>query len=391
MLNAVEKYGLRPEQLQIWESAHDFCRAEIVPRAAQVDEDDEFPEDIFAALGREGYLGMGIPEEYGGAALDLTSICTVIEEIAWASGGIAASVLAHIGLSTNVLIDGGSKAQKERYLPGLASGETIGAFGLTEPSGGSDAGAPKTKAHWDGEHWILNGSKMFNTNGTVAKTYVATARTENGVSSFILERGMEGFTNGQPDRKMGCKGSPTCTLYFDNVKLKPEALIGEEGKGFRFFASTLDKGRLTVAATCIGLARAAFEASVTYAQERLQFGKPIGAYQGISFQIAEMAAEIEAARAMVMNAARMFDMGKSVKIEASMAKYFAAEIGLKCCDRAVEIHGGHGYLRDFPVERYLRDVKMYQIGEGTSQIQRLVIAREILGGDIVKMGGWNRG
>lgn len=380
---AANKYGLNEEQLAVWKQAARFADEVIGPRAAAIEEADEFPHDIFEQLGALGYLGMSSDPDYGGTGLDLVSQALVMEEVNRASGAVGSSFNAHIGLASTVIAEHGTSIQKERYLRDLTSGRKIGAFGLTEPSGGSNAGSPRTHAERKGDVWVLNGSKAFNTNGWVAGTFVVTARTESGVSAFILERGMQGFVVGKPDRKMGVHGSPTSTLYFDNVAIPAANLVGEEGKGFRGFARTLDKGRVTVAAACVGLAQAAYEASVRYAREREQFGRPIGAFQGISFQVAEMATDIEAARLLTLNAARMYDAGLPIKTECSIAKYFAAEAALRVCDKAIEIHGGYGYLKDFPVERYYRDAKMYQIGEGTSQIQRMVIAREILGREIV--------
>jgi alkylation response protein AidB-like acyl-CoA dehydrogenase len=378
------RFFLTDAQLAVQEGIRRFAEAEIAPRAAAIDEADEFPRDIFAKLGALGYLGMSSPPEHGGSGLDLVSQVLVLEEISRASGAVGSSFNAHIGLASTLIAEHGSAAQKAKYLPDLASGRKLGAFGLTEPSGGSDAGDPQTRAVLRDGQWRITGSKAFNTNGWVADTFVITAKTARGVSALILERGMPGFEIGRPDRKMGVHGSPTSTLYFDDVPVPAANLIGEEGSGFRSFARTLDKGRVNVAALSNGLARAAYEVAVRYATERTQFGKPIGAFQGISFQIAEMATDIEAARLLALNAARMYDAGFGIKQQAAMAKYFAAEASLRACDRAIEILGGYGYLRDYPVERFYRDAKMYQIGEGTSQIQRMIIAREILGRDIVR-------
>lgn len=380
---ANNKYGLTDDQLAVWDAIAKFADERIAPQARAIDEADEFPREIFTELGRLGYMGVSTAAADGGMGLDMVSIAIVLEEISRASGAVGSSFNAHIGLATTVIAEHGSPAQKAKYLPDLVSGRKIGGFGLTEPSGGSNAGDPKTRAVFAGDHWRLSGAKAFNTNGWVADTFVVTAKTERGVSAFILERGMPGFAIGQPDKKMGVHGSPTSTLYFDDVKVPAANLVGAEGTGFRKFARTLDRGRINVAALAVGLAQASYEAAVKYAGERTQFGRPIGAFQGVSFQIAEMATAVEAARLLTLNAARMYDAGLAIKTEAAMAKYFAAEASLSVCDKAIEIHGGYGYLRDFPVERYYRDAKMYQIGEGTSQIQRMVIAREILGRDIV--------
>lgn len=381
--NLMNKYFLNDDQLAIQEGIRRFCAEQIAPLAGRIDESGEFPHEVFRQLGELGYMGASVPVELGGGGLDLVSTCLVLEEISKASGAVGSSYNAHIGLASTVIAEFGSDEQRRKHLPDLTSGRKIGAFGLTEPGGGSNAGAPATRAAWRDGHWIVNGSKAFNTNGSVADTFVITARTDNGVTAFILERGMPGFEIGPPDRKMGVNGSPTSTLYFQDVRVPASNMVGEEGTGFRKFARTLDKGRVNVAALSVGLAQASYEAAVAYSKERHQFGKPIGAFQGIHFQIAEMATDVEAARLMTLNVARMYDAGLPIKQEAAMAKYFAAEASLRVCDKAIEIFGGYGYLRAFPVERYYRDAKMYQIGEGTSQIQRIVIAREILGKAVV--------
>jgi len=379
----MNKYRLTEDQLAIQGNIRRFCTEKITPLASQIDESGEFPHDIFRQLGELGYMGISSAVEHGGSGLDLVSQVLILEEISKASGAVGSSYNAHIGLASTVISEFGSDEQRRKYLPDLTSGRKIGAFGLTEPSGGSNAGAPATRAIFKGGSWHVTGSKAFNTNGFVADTFVITAKTDNGVTAFILERGMSGFEIGPPDKKMGVSGSPTSTLYFHDVKIPDANRVGEEGTGFRKFARTLDKGRVNVAALSTGLAQASYEAAVAYSKERMQFGKPIGAFQGIHFQLAEMATDIEAARLMTLNVARMYDAGMPIKMEAAMAKYFAAEASLRVCDKAIEILGGYGYLKDFPVERYYRDAKMYQIGEGTSQIQRIVIAREILGKAIV--------
>lgn len=382
----MNKYHLSQEQLAAWDAIRGFAQQKIAPFAREIDEKDEFPHAIFAQLAELGYMGAPFSPEFGGAGCDAVSVCLILEEISRASGAVGSSYNAHISLASSVIANHGSALQKQKYLTALASGRKIGAFGLTEPSGGSNAGDPKTRARRRGDSYIIDGSKAFNTNGSVADIFVITARTGQGVSAFILERGMKGFTVGKPDRKMGVHGSPTSTLYFDAVTVPAENLIGDEGTGFRSFAGTLDRGRVNVAALAVGLAQAALDAALTYARERTQFGKPIGAFQAIQLPLAEMATEIEAARLLTLNAARMHDAGMPIKLEAGMAKYFAVEASLRACNHAIEILGGYGYLRDFPVERYFRDAKMYQIGEGTSHIQRIVIAREILGREIVSFG-----
>jgi alkylation response protein AidB-like acyl-CoA dehydrogenase len=380
----MNKYQLTETHLAFHDNVRRFVEERIVPRAAEIDESDRFPADLFDEMAKLGYLGAPYPPEYGGAGLDAVSVCLLLEEISRGSGAVGSSFNAHISLSSSVIFHHGSETQKQKFLRQLTSGK-LGAFGLTEPTGGSDAAACRTRAVRDGDKYRITGSKCFNTNGPVADIFVITARTTpgteggEGVSTFILERGTPGFVIGQPDRKMGMHGSPTATLYFDEAEVPVANLIGTEGKGFRQFAQTLDRGRINVAALSVGLGQAALEAATAYAQERRQFGRPIAAFQGIQWPIVDMATEIEAARLLTLNAARMYDAGLPVKKEAAMAKLFAAEASIRAANAAIEVLGGYGYLRDHPVERYLRDAKMYQIGEGTSQIQRLVIAREILG------------
>lgn len=381
----MNKYHLSQEQLAAWEAIRSFAQEKIAPCARAIDESDEFPHEIFRQLATLGYMGAPFSPEFGGAGCDAVTVCLILEEISRASGAVGSSFNAHISLASSVIANHGSLPQKQKYLVELASGRKIGAFGLTEPSGGSNAGDPKTRAVRRGDNYVITGSKAFNTNGWVADVFVITARSGEGVSAFILERGMKGFTIGPPEKKMGVHGSPTSTLYFDQVVVPSENLIGDDGTGFRAFARTLDRGRVNVAALAVGLGQAALDSAAAYARERTQFGKPIGAFQAIQMPLAEMATEVEAARLLTLNAARMHDAGMPIKLEAGMAKYFAVEASLHACSNAIEILGGYGYLRDFPVERYYRDAKMYQIGEGTSHIQRIVIAREILGRDIVSL------
>ena len=380
----MDKYLLSDDQLAFYESVRRFAEDRIKPRAAEVDRTSEFPADVFSEMAAMGYLGATSPVEWGGAGCDAVMVSLLLEEVSRASGAIGSSLNAHISLVTTILSDKGSDAQKEKYLRPLAEGSKMGSFGLTEPGGGSNAAACNTKAVKKGDKYIINGTKCFITNSTVADTFVITARTEpgdksHGVSGFILERGMPGFSIGNDDEKMGMRGSPTATLSFDDVEVPVENLIGEEGKGFRQFAKALDRGRINVASLSNGLGQAALDACIPYVKERQQFGQPIAAFQGVQFPIAEMATELEIARTMTFRAAQMYDRGMSVKKEGAMAKYFASEAAIRATNVAVELHGGYGYMREYPVERYLRDAKLYQIGEGTSQINRMVIAREVLG------------
>lgn len=375
----MNKYQLTADQRETWDAIKKFSHDRIAPFAKQIEESNEFPREIFRELGGQGYLGAAQSPDYGGAGCDAVTLCLILEEISKASGAVGNSFNTHVSLVSELINTHGTPAQKDKYLRDLISAKKMGAFGLTEPSGGSNAGAPLTRAIPDGSDYLLTGSKAFITNAPIADIFVVTAKTENGVSAFIIERGMPGFEIGPPDKKMGMHGSPTSPLYFDQVRVPKENMLGPEGHGFKAFAQALDRGRVNVAALIVGIAQAAYEASVVYARERTQFDKPIAAFQGVQFPIAEMATEIEAARLLTLNAARMFDAGLPIKLESSMAKWFAAEAALRACDTSISVHGGYGYLSDFPVERYYRDVKMYHIAEGTANIQRIVIAREILG------------
>ncbi|MFN6992822.1 MAG: acyl-CoA dehydrogenase family protein [Aquincola tertiaricarbonis] len=315
----------------------------------------------------------------GGGGCDAVTACLILEEVSRASGSVGNSMNAHLSLVSTLIADHGSDAQKAHYLPELTSGRKLGAFGLTEPSGGSNAGDPKTRAAPDGEHYLITGSKAFITNAAVADVFLVTARSKSGVSAFILDRGLPGFDISPPDRKMGMHGSPTSTLFFDGVRVPRSQMLGAEGRGFKAFARALDLGRVNVAALIVGLAQAAYDAAAAYVKQREQFGRPVATFQGVQFPIADMATGLEAARLLTLNAARMFDAGMPIKLESSMAKHFAAEAALRICDTAIALHGGYGYLGDFAVERIYRDVKCYHMAEGTSQIQRIVIARELLG------------
>jgi hypothetical protein len=378
-------YLLTEEQSAFQDQVRRFCLDRIMPVAAQIDETDEFPSEIFQEMAQLGYLGAPYPEQYGGAGLDAVSVCLLLEEISRASGAIGSSFNAHISLSSSVIFNNASEAQKQKYLTQLTSGRKLGAFGLTEPSGGSNAAACRTRAVLRDGKWRISGSKCFNTNGPVADIFVITARTKegtegaDGISTFIIERGAPGFDIGRPDRKMGMHGSPTCTLYFNEAEVPEANLVGTLHQGFRQFVATLDRGRINVAALSVGLGQAALDVVVPYVKERQQFGRPIAAFQGVQWPIVDMATEIEAARLLTLNAARLYDSGQNVKKQAAMAKFYAAEASIRAGNNAIELFGGYGYLRDFPIERIFRDAKMYQIGEGTSQIQRMVIAREILG------------
>jgi alkylation response protein AidB-like acyl-CoA dehydrogenase len=334
-----------------------------------------------------GLLGLVIPEAYGGSGADYLSYCLVIEQLARVCASTALGLAAHTSLVCLPITSFGSEAQKKAYLPRLASGEALGAYGLTEPNAGSDAGGTQTTAIKDGDHYVLNGTKIFITNANVAQIFVATARTSQaesdakstrGISAFIFERDTPGFSLGGKDEKLGMRGSDWGTLQFDRARIPAANLLGEEGQGFKYFMQTLDSGRISIGALALGIAQGAYEASLKYAKERQQFGKPIAEFQAIQFLLADMATEITAARHLVYHAARLRMSGVSFGTQASMAKLFASEVAMRAATNAVQIHGGYGYTKDFPVERYFRDAKLCEIGEGTSEIQRMVIARSVL-------------
>jgi alkylation response protein AidB-like acyl-CoA dehydrogenase len=330
-----------------------------------------------------GYLGIPYPEEWGGAGMDMLSYAIAVEEISRVCGSTGLTLAAHTSLGIYPIIQYGTSEQKERWVKKLATGEWIGAFGLTEPEAGSDAGGTQTTAVRDGDDWILNGKKTYITNGKMAKVIITAARTSKeagtrGISAFVIEMPCEGVTIGKLEDKIGCRGSETAEIYLENVRLPASGLLGEVNRGFPIFLDTLDGGRVSIGAMALGIAQAAYEASVAYSKERRQFGKPIAAFQGLQFILADMATQIETARLHVYHSARLKDAGEKFKIESAMAKLVASEVAMWVTTKAIQVHGGLGYMRDLPVERYFRDAKLTEIGEGTSEIQRLVIAREIL-------------
>jgi butyryl-CoA dehydrogenase len=375
------------EHRMIRRMVRDFAEKEIAPRAEEIDETDQFPEDLFRRMGELGIIGLPFPEEYGGSGGNYTSLVIALEEIARVSGSMAITLDAQTSLYCEPVFLFGTEEQKQKYLAPAARGEKIGAFGLTEPQAGSDAGATRTRAVRDGNEWIINGQKNFITNGSIADFAVITARTDpdpeagtRGISAFIVERGTPGFEAGRDEKKMGLKGSVTSELFFENCRIPAENLLGKENEGFGQFLTTLDAGRVAIAAMAVGLAQGAFEKSVAYAQEREQFGQPIAKFQAIQWMIADMATEIEAARLLVNRAAWLRERGERFTREAAMAKLFATEMSERACHNAIQIHGGYGYVQEYEVERMYRDQRLCAIGEGTNQIQRLVIARQIMGG-----------
>jgi alkylation response protein AidB-like acyl-CoA dehydrogenase len=375
--------SLSEEQQLLKKTVREFAEAEIGPHAREWDEKQEFPREVFTKLGELGLMGVVWPAEYGGSGMSTLDYAIVMEELSRVDAGVALSVAAHNSLSSGHIFLAGSEEQKKKYLTPLARGEKVGCWGLTENSAGSDAGGTKTTAVRDGAHWVLNGSKTFITNGRVADTAVVMAVTDRakgnkGISAFILERGMKGFRSGKKEDKLGVRSSDTSELVFEDCRVPAENLLGKEGNGFVDTLKILDRGRIGIAAFSIGIAQASLEASMTYAQGRRQFGHPIADFQAIQFKIADMATKVSAARLLAWHAASLRDAGKEHKLESSMAKLFASEAAVEIALDAVQIHGGYGYLKDYPVERYLRDSKLGTIGEGTSEVQRLVIARELL-------------
>lgn len=376
-------FSLSEEQQILKKTVREFAEAEIGPHAREWDEKQEFPREVFTKLGELGLMGVVWPAQYGGSEMSTLDYAIVMEELARVDAGVALSVAAHNSLSSGHIFLAGSEEQKKKYLTPLARGEKVGCWGLTENSAGSDAGGTKTTAVRDGGQWVINGSKTFITNGRVADTAVVMAVTDRakgnkGISAFILERGMKGFRSGKKEDKLGVRSSDTSELIFEDCRVPAENLLGQEGCGFVDTLKILDRGRIGIAAFSIGIAQASLEASMTYAQGRRQFGHPIADFQAIQFKIADMATRVSAARLLAWHAASLRDAGKEHKVESSMAKLFASEAAVEIALDAVQIHGGYGYLKDYPVERYLRDSKLGTIGEGTSEVQRLVIARELL-------------
>ncbi|MDT7924103.1 MAG: acyl-CoA dehydrogenase [Chlorobiota bacterium] len=374
---------LTPEQEAIRQMVREFAEAEIRPVVSYYDETQEFPHQLFAKMGELGLLGILVPPEYGGAGLGYMEFALIIEELARVCPAIALSVAAHNGLCTNHILSFGSEELKRRYLPELASGKALGAWALTEPGSGSDAAALRTTARREGDVYILNGSKSFTTHGGVGSIAVVMALTDpqrgrHGISAFVLEKGMPGFSAGKKENKLGMRASDTTTLLLDNVRVPAENLIGTEGEGYRQALYVLDGGRISIAALAVGLAQGALEHALQYALQRQQFGQPLVEFQAIQMKLARLSTELEAARLLTYRAAWLRQQGRSVRLEAAQAKLFASELAVRAAEEAVQIFGGYGYVKDYPVEKLYRDAKLLTIGEGTSEIQRLIIARQLL-------------
>jgi alkylation response protein AidB-like acyl-CoA dehydrogenase len=372
-------------QGMIRDSVRDLARKEFAPRAAKLDETGEFPWDNFRKLAELGLTGIPIPEEFGGAGADTLSMAIALEEIARECGSTCLTLAAHTSLGTMPIFLFGSDELKRKYVPSNAKGETIGAYGLTEPGAGSDSGGTQTTATPAPGGWKINGSKMFMTNASVSSLMTITAVTDrqaekhSRISAFVLESKWKGVTVAKKEDKLGCRASDTCYVTFEDVFVPETNLLGERGQGWRYFMEILDAGRIGIGCMALGLAEGAYEKALEYARERKTFGKPIGAHQGVAFMLADMKVEIEAARHLLYHAARLKDAGKPFRLEASMGKLFASEMAMRVCRNAIQVLGGYGYMTEYGVERYLRDAKLCEIGEGTSEIQRLVISRTILG------------
>lgn len=367
----------------IRQSAKDFAEAHIRPHVMEWDESQEFPKELMHRMGEQGFLGVLVPEEYGGAGLGYHEYIAIIEEITKVDPSIGLSLAAHNSLCTNHILMFGNEEQKKKYLPKLASGQWIGAWGLTEPNTGSDAGRMKCVANKDGDDYIINGNKSWITHGISGEVAVVIVRTgelldSRGMTAFIIERDFEGFKGGKKENKLGMRASETAELIFDNCRVSKDQMLGDEGQGFVQAMKILDGGRISIAALSLGIAKGAYEASVKYSKEREQFGKPISKFQGISFKLADMHTKIQASELLTQKAAYLKNTNQEVTTTSAMAKYYASEACVEISTDAIQIHGGYGYTKDFPVEKFFRDSKLCTIGEGTSEIQKLVISRNEL-------------
>jgi alkylation response protein AidB-like acyl-CoA dehydrogenase len=361
----------------------EFAEAEVAPIAAEIDETQEFPKKTIEKMGRLGLMGIPFPEELGGAGMDTLAYTIAVEEISRVCASTGITLAAHVSLGTYPIFLFGTEEQRKKYVPPMAAGRALGSFGLTEPDAGSDAGGTKTWAKKNGAHYVLNGTKVYVTSGRYAKTLCVAARTAEGrgtrgISAFIVETDTPGFKVGTKENKLGIRGSDTSVVFFEECRVPKGNLLGAEGDGFKVFMKALEGGRISIGAMALGIAQGAYEKAVAYAKERVQFGQPIAKFQAVQFMLVDMATQIEAARHLVYNAAWLKDQGASIVKESSMAKLYASEAAMNVTTKAIQVHGGAGYCKEFHVERYFRDAKITEIGEGTSEIQRLVIAREIL-------------
>lgn len=376
-------FQLSDEQLQLKKMVREFAESEIAPNVMKWDEVCEFPLATVKELGKLGLLGVIFPSEYGGSGMGYIEYIIAIEELSRVDGSIGITVAAHTSLCSNHIFTAGNEEQKWKYISKLATGEFIGAWGLTEPGSGSDAGGARCSAVRRGKNWVLNGTKTFITNGHYADVAVVVAVTDrtahtHGLSAFVVEKGTKGFRAGKKENKLGLRASDTSELIFEDCEVPAENLLGKEGDGFIDAMRVLDGGRISIAALGLGMAQGAYEAALNYSKHRKQFGKPISEFQAIGFKLADMATEIDAARLLTQRAAAMNDAGMKTTQESSMAKLYTSEVAVRCANESVQIHGGYGFIKDYPAEKFYRDVKLCTIGEGTSEIQRLVIARQLL-------------
>jgi len=379
-------FGFSEHHALLRRSIRDFAEAEVKPHARKWDEEERFPKEIVPKLAALGLLGIRIPEEYGGAGMDTTSYAICVEELARVDGSLALTVASHNGLGTSHVLNFGNEEQKKKYLPKAASGEWLAAWALTEPGSGSDSAGLATTARRDGGDWIINGTKMFITQGSVGGFCVVLARTNpdvpknKGITAFVVDHGTKGFTTSKHLEKLGCRSSDTCELSFEDVRVSDWHRVGGIDQGFTDTMKILDRGRISIAAMALGLGRGALEMATAYAKDRKQFNKPIADFQAIQWMLADTKTELDAAALLTYRAAWLADEGKDFSREAAMAKLFTSEAATRACNRALQIHGGYGYTREFAVERHLRDAKLCEIGEGTSEVQRMVIARGLLRG-----------
>lgn len=370
------------EQKLFQKTVRKFCEKEIKPLASKIDKEEYFPWDMYKKMGKLGLMGMTAPKKYGGAGIDKICYMIALEEISRLCGSTGITVEAHNTLGIGYIYGAGTEEQRKKYLPRLTGGEAFAALAITEPNAGSDVGGIQTTAVVDGDEWVINGTKQFITSGDIAEAIIVMAKTDKtkgtkGISAFIVEKDTLGFKAGQLEDKLGLRGSRTAELIFEDCRIPKENILGEKDKGFYGVMDTLDRGRTAVGAMSVGIARGALEDSIAYAKQREQFGRPIGKFQAIQWMIADMATEIDAARLLVYRAAYLEDNNMSFSKEAAIAKLFASEIAMRATRNAIQIHGGYGYMRDRPLERYFRDIKLCQIGEGTSEIQRIVIAKHL--------------
>ena len=376
-------FQLNDEQQQLRKSVREFAEREIAPHVLEWDEASRFPMETVKELGKMGLLGVIFPSEYGGAGMGYIEYVIAIEELSRVDGSVGIIVAAHTSLCSNHIFLAGNETQKQKYIPKLATGEFIGAWGLTEPNSGSDAGGARCSAVRKGDRWVLNGTKTFITNGSYADVYVVVAVTDkaartHGLSAFLVEKGTKGFRPGKKENKLGLRASDTAELIFEDCEIPAENLLGHEGEGFVDAMRILDGGRISIASLGLGMAQGAYESAVKYSKQRKQFGKAISEFQAIQWKLADMATEIDAARLLTMRAAWMKDNGMKSTLESSMAKLYTSEVAVRAANEAVQIHGGYGFIKDYPAEKFYRDVKLCTIGEGTSEIQRMVISRQIL-------------